>query len=189
MRRYIPASFLSRILCLSYLFLFSGCSAWPSSPTPEAYHAAQAWTALGEEYLVEGDTANARHAFEHARDFDATQSALWHGLALCAQLEDNRPLAQHLYQQALSLAKRKAENRPEYDREYAALLNNHARLLYDEGAIHEACAEFEKAAQRPDGIGNPITRQNNALCHTVATEPPLLHYEEHHRAEDNHHHR
>lgn len=189
MRRHAPALFLTRAFWLLCVLLFSGCSTWSSSPTPEARHAAQAWTALGEEYLVEGDTTSARHVFEHARDFDATQPALWHGLALCAQLEDNWPLAQHLYQQALLLAKRKAENTPEYDREYATLLNNHARLLYDEGAIHEACAEFDKAARRPGGIGNPITAQNSTLCRTAAMEPPPLRDEEHRGAEDKDRHR
>lgn len=150
----------------------TGCHALQPSPLIDTSRAAQAWTALGREYLVEGDISNARQALDHARHFDDTQLALWHGLALCAQLEQNHPLAHALYQRALSLAGRDAENTQNNDTEYVALLNNHARLLYDEGAIREACAEFDKAARHPGGIGNPVMAQNLTLCRTTSVEQP-----------------
>lgn len=154
-----------------YLLGCSACSLLHPTPSPTASMIAQAWVAVGKEYLAEGDTSGARLALDHARRFDDTQPALWHALALCAQLEHNRPLAHSLYRQALTWAKQHAENTQNNDREYVALLNNHARLLYDEGAIFEACAEFDKAARYTGGMGDPITVQNLTLCHTTSVEP------------------
>ncbi|WP_414502085.1 hypothetical protein [Zymobacter sp. IVIA_5232.4 C2] len=167
---------LCGILCL---LSCSGCSLLHPAPSPAASTAAQAWIAVGQEYLVEGDIGGARQAFDHARRFDEAQPTLWHGLALCAQLEHDRPLAHERYQRALALAERRARDTHEADdsdrdREYVALLNNHARLLYDEGAIREACAEFDRAARYPAGIGNPMTAQNLTLCHTISVAPSPL---------------
>lgn len=170
-----------RALCCFFWVLWmmssEGCALRPT-PSIDANRAAQAWIALGREYLVEGDISNARQAFDHARRFDETQPALWHGLALCAQLEQNRPLAHTLYQRALSLAEHAIEdtkiNDSEYnnDREYVALLNNHARLLYDEGAIHEACAELDNATRHSGSISNLTTARNLALCRITPVEQP-----------------
>ena len=154
-----------------YLLGCSACSLLHPAPSPAESTIAQAWVAVGKEYLAEGDMSGARQALDHARLFDDTQPALWHALALCAQLEHNQPIAHSLYRQALSWAEQHAENTQNNDREYVALLNNHARLLYDEGAIYEACAEFDRAARYPSGVSNPITVQNLTLCHTTSAEP------------------
>ena len=161
------------LCCVLYLLSSSGCSLLQQPSSPADSSTALAWTAVGREYLAEGDTQHARQTFEHARHFDDTLPALWHGLALCAQLEHNNVQAQTFYQRALALSAQRAKNAHDSDdsREYVALLNNHARLLYDEGATHEACAEFENAARYPGGIGNAVMAQNLTLCHTLSVKP------------------
>ena len=161
------------LCCVLYLLSSSGCSLLQPSPSPADSSTALAWTAVGREYLAEGDIQHARQTFERARHFDDTLPSLWHGLALCAQLEHNNALAQTLYQRALALSAQRANTAHDSDddREYVALLNNHARLLYDEGAAHEACAEFDNAARYPGGIDNAVMAQNLTLCRTLSVEP------------------
>ena len=158
------------LCCVLYLLSSSGCSLLQPSPADSS--TALAWTAVGREYLAEGDIQHARQTFERARHFDDTLPSLWHGLALCAQLEHNNAQAQTLYQRALALSAQRTDTAHNSDdgREYVALLNNHARLLYDEGATREACAEFNSAARYPGGSDNAVMAQNLTLCHTLSVE-------------------
>ena len=153
--RFAYRHWSSGTLCCSVLLfsmlLCGGCNIL-SAPTPShRARTADAWVAVGMAYLDQQDTVGARRAFERARRFDDSRPGVWHGLARCAQSEHNSAQAHTLYRQAMALAER-ADTME--DSEHAALLINHAQLLYDEGAIRDACIERERAAQYAHGPGS-----------------------------------
>lgn len=136
--------YYATLLLIALLFC-KGCGTLPSQTLPDADRAADAWVAVGMAHLEQQDISRARQAFERAQHFDKERVGAWHGLALCAQLERDIPEAERLYQHAFDAASRSVYRGQANENEQAALLNNHARLLYDKGALDKACTEHARA--------------------------------------------